>query len=345
MAINFTDYTRLPLQDMVPDVLGHYLRGVQAGHEPERLRREAKQRELQEALLSQQVEQNPQLFEQELLGKQLGNEFQQMTNAATPEDIRIRQIRERLQAEGFNLSNEQTRQLMRHAEAEHPLAMQTKRASIAESLAKANAATNPLSEEEKSRQKYAGKSTAEFQNKLGDDILGLASQKQSLDYMGGLLNSYDDVLKNSVGPITSVVEKYAGPDASQALLAQIDAASGEMVLNVLKSIPGASSNKELDFAKSIKLSGSDTYPAFKAKYQALNAFNDLTSERYRLINENMKTMPKSEAVLDAIQRTPTSSVIEHYQRLANPTREKSAKGPSLEGKPTSELFKDLWKKS
>ena len=238
------------------------------------------------------------------------------------------------------MSHDQLRQLIRHSEAEHPLTMAEKRAKIYEALNKPAPLTPAQAAEEKERAKHK----VGFSNQVGEDLLGLAQQRQSLDYMGGLLTNYNDILKNSIGPISSVVEKYAGPESSQALLAQIDSASGEMVLSVLKSIPGASSNKELDFAQNMKLSGNDTYQAFQAKYHALKAFNDLATERYKLINENLKTMPKNEAILDAVERTPSAEIIKHYQGLANPERSKSGKTSSIEGKPTSSLLKSLWGK-
>jgi hypothetical protein len=89
MGINFTDFSRAPIQDSpLKTIFEDAFKGYQMGRAPAKMDEEQKQRQLQNRLKELEVEHKPKQFELDDKGKSLANSIKELAYKHMPEDYR-----------------------------------------------------------------------------------------------------------------------------------------------------------------------------------------------------------------------------------------------------------------
>lgn len=89
--------------------------------------------------------------------------------------------------------------------------------------------------------------------------------------------------KNIVGPVNSVLTKWVGSPEDKELLASLTPHLHQYVIDTLKTVKGAASDKDLAFVNGMKANVGDFGPAFIGKMKALTLAQNLANKRNELI--------------------------------------------------------------
>lgn len=306
-------------------MLGNQRSGIENQYLPNQLQQESEQRRLANEVSQLNLSALPQEIKDKMLERALANQKSQFdvsnmqgnldlerskTNAMIENYLAQKAEREQ-KAAAARMQNELLSNYLENAE-KGDVGNNAGDGSVGSQLAE-----NLLGIKNKEREAYQtqkGKDRAAFEQNINDTLITLNEQKDSLDMIGDIFDQYKNVINSATGRVDSIISKHFGKEAEKEFLGLLDVATGNLVMSNLKMFKGATSNKELDFSRSIKMAGSDTGPALRAKYQALRAFNSTLTKRSNLIYENIrKGMPQAEAVRNAVSETPINNIIRSYK--------------------------------
>lgn len=200
-----------------------------------------------------------------------------------------------------------------------PLEFALLKAKIEESMAKANKANQPvLSEEEKSYQRTKGAQRAKSIAENSEQIAQANDLESSLGELVNIANIDPALFEETIGPVASRTNKYTGTPEQKEMLGNIKAASGNVMLNTLQLMKGASSDREMAEVKEIKPSETDYPEAYKAKAQTLLKVAEQVKNRKIYINEQLENgISSTDAVKNAMERYPVSPLVKSAKTSEN----------------------------
>jgi hypothetical protein len=192
-------------------------------------------------------------------------------------------------------------------------------------IAQTNAIKNPVSEESKAFAKESGKNRAKAIASNTEKIMLADNINVSLGELQQIREANPELFKQTVGPFAGLIKGYTGTPEQKTLLAQIDAASGNVMLDTLKMMKGQSSDKEMREVKDIKPNKTDSDEAYVAKTQTLLKVNNQISKRLILSNQLIENgYSESQAADQARKVYPIDYLIKEAKAAEKPKEDITA---------------------
>jgi len=187
-----------------------------------------------------------------------------------------------------------------------------------------------------------GKYKADAYSNAVDSSQALGDQQANLERLVTVLENQPNA-SEIIGPMNKNLTQLFGSDEDKAILGDVMAATGNVVLEAAKNIKGAFTGRDQSLINSMKPNASDSYPVFLGKLKGMGELTELSKHRAELYADLLhQGYAPHRALKIAQEQTKIEPITDKYKKIVRSAEIKNSisngKIPSFESQEEAQQF-------